>query len=464
VRGARAVTVVATLIGGLVLVPAASAAFVDLGVPVGPLTHIYVGDALGCQAFHTGDTRGEFFGSQTDVGSCGTSVAVADPTTGAITVYGFRSTALTPVSQSPVAGRGTRPDPRRVTTVADAGTTGVRVTQIDSYVSGDEAYRTDVSVTSGTGGAVVVYHAGDCYLQNSDVGYGFHDSATGGIYCTQTPNNRPAGRLLGFRPLTAGSSFEEGNYSTVFADVNKGTPLPNKCDCTIREDNGAGLSWSGTLAAGAPQTFSLENVFSPTGSTTGGPVTGLPSPRAGRTTNAVPVAGRVLVRLPGSRRFEDLRQARQLPIGTIVDASRGSMSLTTARDLLGHTQTGAFSNGAFLIRQKLARRPITDLVLRGGSFRTCRPGAASVSSKRGAHSARRRSHRPVRRLWGRGKGNFRTVGRYSAAAVRGTYWLTTDRCDGTLTKVREGVVRVRDFTLGRTVRVRAGHSYLARAR
>ena len=39
----------------------------------------------------------------------------------------------------------------------------------------------------------------------------------------------------------------------------------------------------------------------------------------------------------------------------------------------------------------------------------------------------------VRRLWAQGKGRFRTRGRYSAAAVRGTNWLTADRCDGTLT-------------------------------
>ena len=38
----------------------------------------------------------------------------------------------------------------------------------------------------------------------------------------------------------------------------------------------------------------------------------------------------------------------------------------------------------------------------------------------------------------------------------------TDRCDGTLTKVRRGVVVVRDFRLRRTIIVRAGESYLAK--
>ena len=40
--------------------------------------------------------------------------------------------------------------------------------------------------------------------------------------------------------------------------------------------------------------------------------------------------------------------------------------------------------------------------------------------------------------------------------MRGTTWLTADRCDGTLTRVVTGSVVVRDFTLHRTVVVHAG--------
>jgi hypothetical protein len=47
--------------------------------------------------------------------------------------------------------------------------------------------------------------------------------------------------------------------------------------------------------------------------------------------------------------------------------------------------------------------------------------------------------------------------------VRGTVWVTTDRCDGTLTKVSRGRVAVRDFRRKKTVLVKAGKSYLARA-
>jgi hypothetical protein len=75
-----------------------------------------------------------------------------------------------------------------------------------------------------------------------------------------------------------------------------------------------------------------------------------------------------------------------------------------------------------------------------------------------------RSRRRIRRLRANARGRFRTRGRYSAATVRGTKWDTIDRCDGTLTTVSRGVVTVRDFRRHRTVRVRAGKRYLARAR
>jgi hypothetical protein len=71
----------------------------------------------------------------------------------------------------------------------------------------------------------------------------------------------------------------------------------------------------------------------------------------------------------------------------------------------------------------------------------------------------------VRRLWARDRGGrFRTHGRNSVATARGTAWLTVDRCDGTLTVVSEGAVEVRDGRRRRTVLVRKGRKYLARAR
>ena len=56
---------------------------------------------------------------------------------------------------------------------------------------------------------------------------------------------------------------------------------------------------------------------------------------------------------------------------------------------------------------------------------------------------------------------FRTVGRFSSATVRGTTWLTDDRCDGTLTRVTKGKVGVRDFVRNRTILLKKGKRYFA---
>jgi ferric-dicitrate binding protein FerR (iron transport regulator) len=61
------------------------------------------------------------------------------------------------------------------------------------------------------------------------------------------------------------------------------------------------------------------------------------------------------------------------------------------------------------------------------------------------------------------RGRFRTRGRHSSATVRGTKWEMTDRCDGTLTTVARGKVAVRDFRRKKTIIVKTGKRYLAKA-
>ena len=109
----------------------------------------------------------------------------------------------------------------------------------------------------------------------------------------------------------------------------------------------------------------------------------------------------------------------------------------------------------FRVTQTGGSNPITDLALRGGKFGRCR-----ARGRRAGTSAARR----IRRITSNARGRFRTRGRHSAATVRGTRWVMEDRCDGTLTRVQEGSVTVRDFAKRRNVPVRAGRTYLARPR
>jgi hypothetical protein len=51
--------------------------------------------------------------------------------------------------------------------------------------------------------------------------------------------------------------------------------------------------------------------------------------------------------------------------------------------------------------------------------------------------------------------------RYASATIRGTRWLTDDRCNGTLVRVAQGSVTVRDLPRRKSLVLRAPKSYFA---
>jgi 6-phosphogluconolactonase (cycloisomerase 2 family) len=180
-----------------------------------------------------------------------------------------------------------------------------------------------------------------------------------------------------------------------------------------------------------------------------------PVPDLGETLVAEPTAGSVRVRVRGGRRFRPLSSIKELPLGSTLDTRRGRVNVSTIRDRRNRVQEGVFFSGVFTVRQRESQRYVTELVLRG----KIGPCARARAEGRAQSSARSR-----RRLWGSGRGRYRSRGNNSSATVRGTVWLTEDRCDGTLTRVRRGRVVVRDFGLRRKVVLTRGESYLAAAR
>ena len=118
----------------------------------------------------------------------------------------------TPVSQTGPTGTGTSGNPFKVVTVVGLGTTGLQVTQTDTYVIGQETYRTDVVLSKAAGVAVnaIVYRAGDCFLQNSDFGLGVINGSA--ITCKALPSSADPNRIEQLFPLTAGSHFFEAGF------------------------------------------------------------------------------------------------------------------------------------------------------------------------------------------------------------------------------------------------------------
>jgi DNA-binding beta-propeller fold protein YncE len=184
-------------------------------------------------------------------------------------------------------------------------------------------------------------------------------------------------------------------------------------------------------------------------------VLGSLTPQLGKTLIASKVSGTVLVRIPGGAKSQKLGKTRRLfPIGSRFDTTRGRAKLelaTAPADFAayGKVQSGEFYDGVFSVFQSKTET-LTELALTG------EPPACGT---RALSAAKRKK----RRVWGNATGKFRTSGSNGAATVRGTVWLTEDRCDGTLVKVDRGTVDVRDFRRNKDVTVTAGKQYLAGA-
>jgi hypothetical protein len=205
---------------------------------------------------------------------------------------------------------------------------------------------------------------------------------------------------------------------------------------------------------------------------------------AGRFVTVKLLSGEVLVKLPPgasgsaftsglripfqSSGFVSLKGVAAVPTGSTLDTRRGEVALTAAingqrpRSAKQLRREARFRAGIFAIRQ--ARKPP-----RAKRAKRIPPRAELVSPS-GAEQPCRRSGPPkstvVRSLATTAKGVFRTVGAAATAApAKGTSsFITTDRCDGTITEVGRGRVAVVAKRTGKRQVVRAGRAYLVRAR
>jgi hypothetical protein len=245
---------------------------------------------------------------------------------------------------------------------------------------------------------------------------------------TQTPAATPASGSGNGNPGTGNGTSANGKGNGTPATGNgNGTPATGSGDHS-GADHGPGDPATPTLPPNA-------------------------APVAGERVAATPASGVVTVLLPGTDTAVPLDQAASMPVGSRIDARAGTVVLHAALPGIGN-EAGTFSGAEFIVRQD-TRHHITELRLVGGDFGKC--------AERSLASTHHGTKKVVRSLWGSDHGgHFRTHGHNSVATVRGTRWLTEDRCDGTLTKVTQGAVSVHDRRAHRTVVVQAGHSYLAR--
>lgn len=238
----------------------------------GPLGAIHLGNELSCQVhiapvvpnnvstslvgFGTG---GQVYGPANEPADCGTFLAFGNTLYGPdFAAHSYTATPFawsggyqpfTPVTQTAPSGSGTLTDPYIVTTVVDAGTTGIRLTRIDTYITGRTYYRSDVVVTNTTGVAkngLRLYHGLDCYLAGSDSGNGVAftspATATSRVGCTS------ANRTMQLVSQSAGNGYYEDHYGSVWNRIANRLALPNTINPTP-VDNGIAVDWAFSLPA-----------------------------------------------------------------------------------------------------------------------------------------------------------------------------------------------------------------------
>jgi hypothetical protein len=268
--------------------------------------------------------------------------------------------------------------------------------------------------------------------------------------------------------LTAsdGSTGDNLGESVAVSGTTIAAGAPRHDASSSTEDHGAayvfgpgsaptGGGGSSTGGGGTPSTVATVTEPPPAEATSAA----VPAPRLGVSGNVALVSGTVLVRVPGSSTFVSLTSLRQIPFGSLINATHGRVSVTTAA-AGGGTQTGEFFEGEFVLTQ--GHSGLVVAALAGGSFTACPTARERAHTARASAAAASKKH-VVRKLWADAHGSFSTKGNYAAGAVAGTEWLTEDLCDGTLIRVTRDKVAVTDLVNHHHLTVTVGHQYLVKA-
>jgi hypothetical protein len=199
-------------------------------------------------------------------------------------------------------------------------------------------------------------------------------------------------------------------------------------------------------------------------------IASVPPPVTGKSGDVAPVSGKVLIKPPGTHKLVRLTSIKRIPNGTIINAIHGRVQISI-EEPNGTIESGVFFDGEFKL--VLSKSGMATAKLVGGSFKGCpAPPKKHKPKKHKKHGqlatvakvAKKKPKTKVRSLWSNAHGSFGTSGQYGASAVRGTEWLTVDRCDGTFFRVRRDEITVTSFKRhNRKTIVKQGHSFLAPA-
>jgi hypothetical protein len=433
----------------------------------GPITSVVVGNDLSCQLTVQGNPQPSFEPIGAEPADCGVYIRATNTSTGEVTLFGPSDRVFLPNPDQPYTpDTGNGPDGQQlivsgptsaVSTRVLLGTTGLAALQTDILTNGSDVYGTNVEVINNDPAVtynVTVFKVALCYLQGGTGGdVGFHNrpgNAFEQVGCVTEPGVSPA-RSEGLDGFGEPLNWVVEQYGATDTLLRAGA-FPNTCLCGQASDLLVALSWTRDIGPGQNNSDMLFNTRAT------GPQGGA-APVPEKTGTASTESGTVLVQAPGGQ-FVPLAGTQSIPVGSLVDTTKGVVRLTAAASGAKKTRTGSFGGGVFRFtqkREKVGRKRLLTarLGLRGGNFGACKTRSAEGGVAR---------RRVVRYLKAKASGRFSVIGKYSKGVERGTRWTTSDTCGGTLTKVQQGKVEVFDFGKRKTVVVKAGRSYLARPR
>jgi hypothetical protein len=191
------------------------------------------------------------------------------------------------------------------------------------------------------------------------------------------------------------------------------------------------------------------------------------------------VSGEVFVKLPataplgfsGMRApFQDtgfvpLKGVASVPVGSTVDARKGELAMSSAAngyapaDRKARKTESRIRAGIFAIKQAKLKRKASKSARISTDVALVTPAGAAT-----ACAASRSSRGIVRTLTVTAKGVLRALGGAATATATSATFVSTDRCDGTLTQVGRGKVSLAVKGRRKPVTVRGGSAYFAKAR
>ncbi|MDA0161733.1 thrombospondin type 3 repeat-containing protein [Solirubrobacter ginsenosidimutans] len=192
-------------------------------------------------------------------------------------------------------------------------------------------------------------------------------------------------------------------------------------------------------------------------------------PAPGKTAIVRAISGEVFVKLPGrhllqSGGFIPLKGVAAIPVGSTVDARKGELEMQSAAngfsasDKRAKQQTARMRAGMFAVRQAKLKKGAAKATSISTDIGLLSPPGAEATCQKGP------SKGIVRSLSMVAKGFYRALGGASTATARNATFITTDRCDGTITEVGKGRVTLAVKGSKKPVVVRAGGAYLAKAK